>query len=439
MTILALTIEQERLLERFIRVARQGPDAGRHLFYIRSNYDKSEHYVAAAAWGDDTSIMLSDVEELVRQGMLQRELSAHPLYGVTITQVGFAYLDSLKGRDRAYSSNIEEASVAMSNHVEEYDYDVAVSFAGSERGLAAQLATIVRDNGYEIFYDEFAPHKLWGEDLSVYFDEVFRKRSRYCVIFVSESYLDRPWTTHERRSAVSRTVQERGRAYILPIQIDDVELPGLANTMGYLSLKSYSIEQIAEILIAKLDEGANPGEVSMLLAESESNPSSLRALVSIYRAHPIDYELFHSTIPQWSDGLVRAMVSTTPNALARIISQIDRHLPQYFPFEYLDTLATWLGKIYRLSDNKRVSQASLDELLRLGEKYDEVDMGRTFAKLAAQANTAKDMKTIVDALLRHPDRAAWVGPFLERTGVANKVADTLKRQKLAHYQDKDID
>ena len=132
-------------------------------------------------------------------------------------------------------------------------FDVAISFAGSQRQVAEAIATRVRDAGFEVFYDRFFPEQLWGKDLAVFFDEVFRKKSRFCVIVVSQDYIDRDWTNHERQSAVERAIKERGREYILPVKVsDDIELPGVPGTVGYVSLSQYSIEQVADMLIAKL-------------------------------------------------------------------------------------------------------------------------------------------------------------------------------------------
>jgi len=138
-------------------------------------------------------------------------------------------------------------------------FDVAISFAGPQRSIAEAIATKVRDAGFEVFYDAFYPEQLWGKDLAVFFDEVFRKKSRYCVIIVSKDYVERDWTNHERQSAVARAIRERGKEYILPVKVDDrIELPGVADTIGYVSLGQYSAEKVAELLIAKL--GASPAQ-----------------------------------------------------------------------------------------------------------------------------------------------------------------------------------
>lgn len=133
-----------------------------------------------------------------------------------------------------------------------YEYDVAISFAGTERPWAQGLAEAVQTAGYRVFYDEFYPELLWGKDLAVFFAEVYGKKSRYCVIFASEQYAQRAWTTHEYRSAAARAIEEKGAEYILPIRVDDTEIPGLLPTTGYLELARYGIEKIADLLILKV-------------------------------------------------------------------------------------------------------------------------------------------------------------------------------------------
>lgn len=131
-------------------------------------------------------------------------------------------------------------------------FDVAISFAGPQRDLAQEFATILRDAGFTVFYDNFYPAQLWGKDLPSFFDAIYRLRSRYCVIFVSQDYLERPWTNHERKSAVARAIEEKGEDYILPIRLDDAELPGIAPTIGYLRYPEYSVGQLAAMACTKL-------------------------------------------------------------------------------------------------------------------------------------------------------------------------------------------
>jgi hypothetical protein len=136
---------------------------------------------------------------------------------------------------------------------EEEEFDVAISFAGTERPLAEDLATQLRDAGVRVFYDRFYGAQLWGKHLPEYFDRIFRKQARFCVMFLSAAYRDRIWTTMERRSAIARAIESKGGEYILPIMVEQVDIDGLPPTVGYLAVSDHSIQEIARMLLEKLE------------------------------------------------------------------------------------------------------------------------------------------------------------------------------------------
>ena len=135
-------------------------------------------------------------------------------------------------------------------------FDVAISFAGPERKFAEELANRIRGAGFEVFYDDFYPAQLWGKNLYEFFHEIYSKRARFCVIFVSQAYAKRFWTNHERQSAQERMFREKGREYILPICVDETDLPGMLGTIGYVLIEQ-GIDYIAELLIEKLKAAAS--------------------------------------------------------------------------------------------------------------------------------------------------------------------------------------
>jgi hypothetical protein len=130
-------------------------------------------------------------------------------------------------------------------------FDVAISFAGTERELAEKLAESLRAAGIAVFYDDFYPEHLWGKNLTAFLDEIYRKRAKFCVVFVSTEYKERKWTNHELRSAQARALEQKGDEYILPVKVDDTELDGLPPNVAYVGI-TLGIEKIAELLIKKL-------------------------------------------------------------------------------------------------------------------------------------------------------------------------------------------
>ncbi|UQG55126.1 MULTISPECIES: TIR domain-containing protein [unclassified Marinobacter] len=133
-------------------------------------------------------------------------------------------------------------------------YHIALSFAGEDRDYVDRVATHLRENGVEVFYDKFEETKLWGKDLYTYLTDIYQNRALYTVMFVSEAYKEKLWTNHERKSAQARAFTE-SQEYILPAMFDEsVEIPGLLKTTGYISLRSLSPEELGDKIINKLKD-----------------------------------------------------------------------------------------------------------------------------------------------------------------------------------------
>ena len=130
-------------------------------------------------------------------------------------------------------------------------YDVALSFAAEDRQYAKTLANLLEADGYKPFYDENELANLWGKNLYAYLSSVYKDQARYCVMFLSKHYERKLWTTHERQLAQARAFQEN-REYILPVRLDDTEIPGIPPTVGYLDLRSMTIEEVYKALVRKL-------------------------------------------------------------------------------------------------------------------------------------------------------------------------------------------
>lgn len=132
-----------------------------------------------------------------------------------------------------------------------YEYDLALSFAGEDRKVVDQLAFMLTSLGVCVFYDDYEKADLWGKDLYQHLQSVYRDRAEYCVVFVSEAYVKKLWTRHELKQAQARAFKD-SREYILPVRLDDTEIPGLNGTIGYIDLRQHSLSQLSEVIVEKL-------------------------------------------------------------------------------------------------------------------------------------------------------------------------------------------
>jgi hypothetical protein len=132
-----------------------------------------------------------------------------------------------------------------------YEYGVAISFAGEDREYAQALAEALKSRGLKVFYDHYEKSTLWGKNLYTYLSNIYQNKARYCVIFLSKHYAAKVWTNHEREAAQARALNEN-KEYILPIRLDDTDIPGIPPTVSYLSWPPETAETIADAIMDKI-------------------------------------------------------------------------------------------------------------------------------------------------------------------------------------------
>ena len=66
-------------------------------------------------------------------------------------------------------------------------HEVALSFAGEQRGYVEGVALALQARGIAVFYDEFEKIALWGKYLGEELQAVYEHKSGCVVIFVSKA------------------------------------------------------------------------------------------------------------------------------------------------------------------------------------------------------------------------------------------------------------
>jgi hypothetical protein len=135
-----------------------------------------------------------------------------------------------------------------------FEYDVALSFAGEDRAYVAEVAAALKAAKVKVFYDEYETAELWGKNLADHLGEVYGKRSRFVVLFLSQYYPLKSWPEHERQSAQARAIRDR-KVVLLPARFDDTEIPGLPSTVGYINLRKTTPGKLADLILQKLKAG----------------------------------------------------------------------------------------------------------------------------------------------------------------------------------------
>lgn len=132
-------------------------------------------------------------------------------------------------------------------------YDIAISFAGEDRKIAEEIAEKLISLGIKVFYDSYEKATLWGKDLYEHLNDVYKNKATFCLMVISNNYRDKQWTNHERKAAQARAFSQN-KEYILPLKLDDTEIPGLNETVGYVDFRNSDVNEITSLLMNKLKE-----------------------------------------------------------------------------------------------------------------------------------------------------------------------------------------
>jgi tetratricopeptide (TPR) repeat protein len=152
-------------------------------------------------------------------------------------------------------SQKEDYDTVVDHNTEDYRYQVALSFAGEDRAIARDIAQKLISRGITVFYDEYEKAELWGKDLYQHLSSVYGDQAAYCIILLSKHYAKKLWTRHELKQAQARAFRDK-REYILPLRLDDTEVPGITETVGYINLRKDSIETVVSAVLKKLGESS---------------------------------------------------------------------------------------------------------------------------------------------------------------------------------------
>ncbi len=151
-----------------------------------------------------------------------------------------------------------------------YEYDVALSFAKEDDRYVKKVAEALADTDLRVFYANNEIVDLWGKNLYSYLNDIYRKKARYSVLFLSKYYAKNLWTNQERKSAQARAFTEN-EEYILPVRFDKTERECILPTISYINLKKIKPADLAELIKQKLGQVSRsnffPSNIEQLFKE----------------------------------------------------------------------------------------------------------------------------------------------------------------------------
>lgn len=131
-----------------------------------------------------------------------------------------------------------------------YEFDVAISFAGENRELARKFSEKLELFDVSVFFDELYESNLLGKALSKQFTRIFNEDSRFVLCFLDANHHDKIWPTFERETFRARLKDEA----IIPVYLDNTRFLGIPEDLYGFDMKSEYTEDDIDNHVIKLVE-----------------------------------------------------------------------------------------------------------------------------------------------------------------------------------------
>jgi hypothetical protein len=130
---------------------------------------------------------------------------------------------------------------------------VALSFPGEIRPKVKQIADgLLKKLGTgRVLYDKYLMPELARPDLDVYLQGLYGNDSLLIVPFLSADYSRKEWPGLEWR-AIRQIIKEKRGEQVMPVRLDDTEIPGLFPTDGYINFFDHSASELVALIIERV-------------------------------------------------------------------------------------------------------------------------------------------------------------------------------------------
>jgi hypothetical protein len=119
------------------------------------------------------------------------------------------------------------------NSGEEFEFEIAISFAGENRALAAFVYESLTTVDVPVFYDEQYEANYLGKTWSKQFAEIFSTKSRYVLCILDKHYAAKIWPTFEKEQFTPRVATES----VFPVFLDKTTFVGIPHDLIGMNFK----------------------------------------------------------------------------------------------------------------------------------------------------------------------------------------------------------
>jgi biotin-[acetyl-CoA-carboxylase] ligase BirA-like protein len=242
----------------------------------------------------------------------------------------------VKESDLLFTVAIDSPRAKRTKQNKRRRFRVALSFPGEHRDFVQRIALSLAERLGKnvVFYDKFFEAELARPNLDIYLQEIYHDHSDLIAVFICSDYEHKEWCGIEWR-ALRDLLKRKEASAIMPFRFDNTRIDGLFSIDGYISINGRSPEDIAALILVRLEmkapslkarvrkssggKGISPELVSEM--KGVHTPTRILRAVEQVLLHP-DYPTFMSE---------NGVLVSNPVWSRRTIQELDEQRKMYRP------------------------------------------------------------------------------------------------------------
>ena len=133
-----------------------------------------------------------------------------------------------------------------------YTYDIALSFAVEDILTAKSISDELDRLGITNYFYPKGDPPVVGNDLKEQTWEVYRSKSMFALMLISENYIKRKSWADEERQVMQMVKRDKDIPYILPLRLDETKVEGLSSNIVFWKWNEHSNPSYVAISIFQM-------------------------------------------------------------------------------------------------------------------------------------------------------------------------------------------
>ena len=138
-----------------------------------------------------------------------------------------------------------------------FEYDVVIAFSAPDRSTAEEFARLLAERNIKSSLDELKDPNMGSTGPAAHLAETFARKARFYLLLISRSFPQINW-----RDVQPLTDPSAGSS-VIPVRLDDTDLPGMEDPTQVKDLRSHSKQDIVDLIAGTIvREKGHPGPPS---------------------------------------------------------------------------------------------------------------------------------------------------------------------------------